>query len=520
MRALLTVYDKRDIDTFARGLAALGWELLSTGGTYETLRNAGLRAQKVEDVTGFPEMLDGRVKTLHPRIHAGILARRDIRAHLEALDHHAIDTIDLVACNLYPFRATVARPGVTFDEALEQIDIGGPTLLRAAAKNHRDVLVVCDPDDYGPVLEALRAGAVDPSFRRRLAWKAFAHVAAYDSAIAEWLWAGEGFPPALTLPLELAQPLRYGENPHQRAAFYVDRSLAAAGKGGIATARQHHGKEMSYNNFLDADAAWNAVNEFSEPTCVIVKHTNPCGVASRDDLVEAYRYAVAADPVSAFGGIVAFNRPVDERLARAIREFRSPVDGQTRMFYEIVIAPGFTDEGLAILRGKSRELRILEAVPLAPGSRALRQVGGGWLVQDADDLGPDDVTWTVVTERPPTDDERRDLAFAWRCVKHVKSNAITIAKDARLLGMGSGQPNRVKSVELALEKAGEAARGAVLASDAFFPFAWNDAVERACRAGITAIIQPGGSVRDQDAIACCNQYGVAMVFTGVRHFRH
>lgn len=520
MRALLTVYDKRGIEAFARGLAELGWELVSTGGTFEALIRAGLRVQRVEDVTGFPEMLDGRVKTLHPRIHAGILARRDRRSHLEALDRHAIATIELVACNLYPFVATATRPGATFDEVVEQIDIGGPTLLRAAAKNHRDVLVVCDPDDYDEVLVALREGRVDEGFRRRLAWKAFAEVAAYDSAVAEWLWGEDAFPPRLTLPLELAQRLRYGENPHQRAAFYLDRSLGAVGAGGIATARQHHGKEMSFNNFLDADAAWNAVNEFPEPTCVIVKHTNPCGVASREDLVEAYRLAVAADPVSAFGGIVAFNRPVDERLAREVREFRSPLDGETRMFYEIVVAPGYTPEGLAVLKGKSRDLRILEARPLARGARSLRQVGGGWLLQDADDLGAEEGEWRVVTKRPPTEEELRDLRFAWRCVKHVKSNAVTVAKDSRLLGMGSGQPNRVKSVELALEKAGDSARGAVLASDAFFPFAWNDAVERACRAGITAIVQPGGSVRDQDAIDCCDRYGVAMVFTGVRHFRH
>ncbi len=520
MRALLGVYDKRGIVEFARGLLDLGWEVVSTGGTWRTLQEAGIPALQVESVTGFPEMLDGRVKTLHPRIHAGILARRDKREHLEALDRHAIATIDLVACNLYPFAETVMRPDVSLDEALDQIDIGGPTLLRAAAKNFRDVLVLCDPDDYAPVLEALRAGGVDVRTRRRLAWKAFAHVAAYDSVVSEWLWEGEGFPPSLTVPLELRQPLRYGENPHQRAAFYRERSLAAGRAGGIATARQHHGKEMSFNNYLDADAAWNAVNEFPEPTCVIVKHTNPCGVASRPDLVEAYRLAVQADPVSAFGGIVAFNRPVDEALAREIREYRSPVDGTTRMFYEIVVAPGYTPEGLALLKGKSRDLRILEAEPLARGTRALRQVGGGWLLQDADDFGPDDGEWRVVTERAPTETELRDLRFAWRCVKHVKSNAITVAKDARLLGMGAGQPNRVKSVELALEKAGEAGRGAVLASDAFFPFAWNDAVERACQAGITAIVQPGGSVRDQDAIDCCNKYGVAMVFTGVRHFRH
>jgi phosphoribosylaminoimidazolecarboxamide formyltransferase/IMP cyclohydrolase len=322
------------------------------------------------------------------------------------------------------------------------------------------------------------------------------------------------------VPLELRQTLRYGENPHQSAAFYVDRSLAEHGLGGIATAVQHHGKEMSYNNYLDADAAWNCVNDFPAPTCVVVKHTNPCGVAARDDLLEAYRLAVRADATSAFGGIVAFNRVIDEGLAREIREFRSPNDGTTRMFYEIVVAPGYTPEGLDLLKGKSKDLRILEAQPRARGGRTLRQVGGGWLVQDADDLGPDDVELRVVTRAQLSSSHLEDLKFAWRCVKHVKSNAITVAKDGRLLGMGSGQPNRVKSLQIAIEKAGEEVRGAALASDAFFPFAWGDAVEDACKAGVAAIIQPGGSMRDQDAIDVCDKYGVAMVFTGTRHFRH
>ncbi|MCL4242949.1 MAG: bifunctional phosphoribosylaminoimidazolecarboxamide formyltransferase/IMP cyclohydrolase, partial [Dehalococcoidia bacterium] len=289
---------------------------------------------------------------------------------------------------------------------------------------------------------------------------------------------------------------------------------------GIATAVQHHGKEMSYNNYLDADAAWNCVNDFTGPTCVIVKHTNPCGVATRDDLLEAYRLAVRADATSAFGGIVAFNRVVDEALARELREFRNPNDGETRMFYEIVVAPGYTPEGLTVLKGKSKDLRILEAQPHAPGGRSYRQVGGGWLVQDTDDLTPEDIDFKVVTNRQPTEKELEDLRFAWRCVKHVKSNAITVAKDGRLLGMGSGQPNRVKSVEIAMEKAGDEVKGAVLASDAFFPFAWGDSIEKACQAGVAAIIHPGGSLRDQDGIDCCNQYGVAMVLTGTRHFRH
>ncbi len=524
MRALLGVYDKSGIEPFARGLVELGWELISTGGTFAALQAAGLPVTRVEDVTGFPELLDGRVKTLHPAIHAGILARRDLPTHLAALEAHRIAPIDLVACNLYPFYATVTREGgVTFAEAIENIDIGGPTLLRAAAKNHDAVLPVVDPADYDRVLAHLRAGTVDTALRRELAWKAFAHVAAYDSAVAEWLWQqispGE-LPPRLTIPLERSQALRYGENPHQRAAFYLDRSLADHGRGGIATAIQHHGKEMSYNNYLDADAAWNCVNEFPTPTCVIVKHTNPCGVATREDLREAYRLAVHADPVSAFGGIVAFNRPVDEALAREIREFRNPTDGETRMFYEIVIAPGYTPEGLATLKGKSKDLRILEATPRAPGGLALRQVGGGWLLQDPDDLPAEQIDFRVVTERQPTPAQLEDLRFAWRIVKHVKSNAIVIARDGRLLGMGSGQPNRVKSVEIAMEKAGAEVRGAVLASDAFFPFAWGDSIEKACQAGIAAIVHPGGALRDQDGIDCCNQYGVAMAFTGIRHFRH
>jgi phosphoribosylaminoimidazolecarboxamide formyltransferase/IMP cyclohydrolase len=521
MRALIGVYDKTGIDSFARGLVEMGWDLVSTGGTYVAIKAAGIPVARVEDLTGFPEMLDGRVKTLHPAVHGGILARRDLPAHLAALRERGIAPIDLVACNLYPFYATVTRPGgVSFEEGIENIDIGGPTMLRAAAKNHSDVIVVADPADYQPVLEALRGGGVSSSMRRRLAWKAFQHVASYDSAVAEWLWDGEPPPPALTLPLELASPLRYGENPHQTAAFYVDRSLREHGRGGIATAVQHHGKEMSYNNYLDADAAWNAVNDFPGPTCVIVKHTNPCGVATREDLLEAYRLAVRGDSTSAFGGIVAFNRPIDEPLARELREFRNPADGTTRMFYEIVVAPAYTPEGLTALKGKSKDLRILEARPRSGGGIAFRQVGGGWLVQTADDRTPESIEFEVVSDRRPTPAEFDDLKFAWRCVKHVKSNAITVAKEGRLLGMGSGQPNRVKSVEIAMEKAGAEVRGAALASDAFFPFAWGDSIEKACQAGVSAIVQPGGSMRDQDGIDCCNQYGVAMVFTGTRHFRH
>ncbi len=532
MRALLGVYDKTGIVDFARGLTALGWELVSTGGTYATISAAGIAVRKVEEITGSPEMLDGRVKTLHPAVHGGILARRDLPAHMMALEVHGIGPIDLVCCNLYPFVATVTKPrGVSFEEGIENIDIGGPTMLRAAAKNHRDVIVVVDPLNYPEVLAHLKDdGDVPPEGRRHLAWKAFAHTAAYDSAVSEWLWPAEDrpgeFPFRLTVPMERLAvegqllTLRYGENPHQRGAVYLDRSLAEHGRGGIATAVQHHGKEMSYNNYLDADAAWNAVNDFPGPTCVVVKHTNPCGVATRDDLLDAYRLAVRGDATSAFGGIVAFNRPVDEALARELREFRSPNDGETRMFYEIVVAPGYTPEGLALLKGKSKDLRILEAQPRLRGGRIYRQIGGGWLVQDADDLGPDEIDFKVVTDTQPGPEQLADLKFAWRCVKHVKSNAITVAKDGRLLGMGSGQPNRVKSVEIAMEKAGAEVRGSSLASDAFFPFAWGDSIEKACQAGVAAIAHPGGSIRDQDGIDCCNKYGVAMVLTGTRHFRH
>lgn len=525
----MSVSDKTDLAHLAKGLADLGFEIVSTGGSAKAIEQAGVAVKKVEDLTGFPEMLDGRVKTLHPGVHGGILAVRDSKEHMAAIAEHNIQPIDVVVVNLYPFRQTVtSEPPPSFDVGVENIDIGGPAMIRAAAKNHAHVTVVVDPADYGSLLQHLgaEAGAAGAeqaaAFRKRLAWKAFQHTASYDSQVAEWLWSKveDGPPPELSVPMRLAQGLRYGENPHQAAAFYVDQSLGEAGKGGVATAVQHHGKEMSYNNYLDADAAYSCACDFPAATCVVVKHTNPCGVASNDDLLEAYRAAVRADPVSAFGGIVAFNRTVDADLAREIREFRSPADGQTRMFYEIVIAPGYTPEGLELLKGKSKTLRILEAAPRAPSGRGLRQVAGGWLYQGADSLAPEDIEFKVVSEVQPTAQQLEDLKFAWRVVKHVKSNAITVAKGARLLGMGSGQPNRVKSTEIAMEKAGEEIKGAVLASDAFFPFSWNDSVEKACAAGVAAIAHPGGSIRDQDAVDCCNKYGVALVTTGVRHFKH
>ncbi|WOL11763.1 hypothetical protein Cni_G20527 [Canna indica] len=524
-QALISLSDKRGLAFLGNGLQGLGYSIISTGGTASALEEAGISVTKVEEITHFPEMLDGRVKTLHPSIHGGILARRDYSTHMEALSSHGIGTFDIVVVNLYPFYEKVtATNGVAFEDGIENIDIGGPTLIRAAAKNHTDVLVVVDHEDYPAVLEFLQGKQDDHDFRRKLAWKAFQHVASYDSAVSEWLWKqtadGDKLPPSFTVPLSLKSTLRYGENPHQKAAFYDDKSISLVNAGGIATAIQHHGKEMSYNNYLDADAAWNCVSEFKSPTCVIVKHTNPCGVASRQDVLEAYRLAVKADPVSAFGGIVAFNTTVDEELAKEIREFRSPTDGSTRMFYEIVVAPKYTEKGLEILRGKSKTLRILEAKKSEKGMLSLRQVGGGWLAQDSDDLTPEDIKFNVMSERVPLEAELNDAEFAWLCVKHVKSNAIVIAKNNCMLGMGSGQPNRVESLRIAFRKAGEEAKGAALASDAFFPFAWNDAVEEACQNGIGVIAEPGGSIRDADAVDCCNKYGVSLVFTNVRHFRH
>lgn len=537
-KVLVSVSDKSGVVDLARGLVDLGYEIVSTGGSFRAISEGGVAVSQVESITNFPEMLDGRVKTLHPAVHGGILARRDLDDHMQAMEGQNFGLIDVVICNLYPFRATVTGgEDIAFQDAIEKIDIGGPTLIRAAAKNHKHVTVVVDPADYSSVLDALSGddAKAGESLRTHLAWKAFQHVSSYDSNVAEWLWENGGSkgeetyaPPEKTVPLRLVNTLRYGENPHQKAAFYVDDSLAEDGAGGLALSTQHHGKEMSFNNFLDGDAAYSCVCDFVEPTCVIVKHTNPCGVASAhegqddpNDLRQAYRWAVEADPVSAFGGIVAFNRPVTADLAREIREFRSPQDGETRMFYEIVIAPGYTEEGLEILKGKSKTLRILEAAPHDQGnSKGLKQIGGGFILQEHDYLTPEDIKFEVVSEKQPTKEELEDLKFAWRCVKHVKSNAITIAKGKRLLGMGSGQPNRVKSVEIAIEKAADEIEGSVMASDAFFPFAWNDSVEKACQAGVKAIVHPGGSIRDSDAIECCNKYNVALLTTSVRHFKH
>ena len=507
MKAILSVFNKEGLAAFARGLSGSGVDLYSTGGTKRAIEDAGIPVRSVSDLTGFPEILDGRVKTLHPKVHGGILALRDNPLHIEELAAHEIEAIDIVVSNLYPFVETVGKADVTLAEALENIDIGGPTLVRASAKNFPSVLVVVDPRDYGTVLDGLRSGGVAMEDRRRLARKAFQHVALYDTAIATYL-RGEEDPltDQLTIGLEKVQRLRYGENPHQQSAFYQE---ALAPPGTIASAAQLHGKELSHNNILDADAAWNVVRDFANPAVAVVKHTNPCGLASNEDLTEAYRLAYEGDPVSAFGGIVACNRPLDLAAAESI----------AAIFYEIVIAPGYEPDALARLKRK-RDLRILQVEGLNQGGAGLdyRRVSGGMLVQTADRLQGDPAAWKSVTERSPTPAELEDLAFAWKAVKHVKSNAIVLARGGALIGMGAGQPNRVTSVHLALRAAGEKAAGCVLGSDAFFPFP--DGVEMAAQGGATAIAQPGGSVRDSEVIEAANKAGLAMVFTGDRHFKH
>lgn len=508
MRALLSVYDKTNIVALARGLVELEHEIISTGGTLDALRQAAVPARAVAEVIGFPEILDGRVKTLHPAIHGGLLARRDDAAHLAELAAHGITPIDLVAANLYPFAATVAAPGVTLTEAIEQIDIGGPAMIRAAAKNFPGVVILTDPRDYQPVLDALRTGPLPPAARRQLAARAFAHVAAYDTVVADYL-RDDAFPGELSIAGDKVRNLRYGENPHQRAAAY--RRRPGPPPPGVLDATQLAGKELSFNNLVDADAAWSAATAFTEPTVAIIKHAIPCGLASRDRNDAAFAAALAGDPVSAYGGIVACNRRLDAATAHLMAE----------TFFEVIIAPGFDPDARAALAPK-RQLRLLEMPAGEHPSHAspwdIRLVGGGFLVQDADDRVDDPAGWTVVSHRQPSAAAHDDLRFAWRAVRFVKSNAIVIVSGRALLGVGSGQPNRLVSVRLAAAAAGSRASGAVLASDAFFPFA--DGVVTAATAGVTAIIQPGGSVRDAEVIAAADAAGISMVFTGTRHFRH
>jgi phosphoribosylaminoimidazolecarboxamide formyltransferase / IMP cyclohydrolase len=509
MNALLSVSDKAGLLDFARGLHELGWELLSTGGTARALRDAGIPVRDVADVTRFPEMLDGRVKTLHPVVHGGLLARRDLPEHMSAIAEHGIAPIDLVAVNLYPFRETAARPGVAPDDVIEQIDIGGPSMLRSAAKNFAAVTTVVDPADYPRVLGALAAREDDVEMRRQLAAKVFEHTAAYDAAIAAWFAGqrGELLPDRLTLSLRKAQPLRYGENPGQAAAFYVEH--AGAGLAGLA---QRGGKELSFNNLLDLEGAMLATEPFhGEPCCAIIKHTTPCGLATGSDALDAYRKALACDPVSAFGSVIAFTVPVDDAAAAAV----------SNLFVECVVAPSFSGGALEML-GRKKNLRVLEGtIRPDPGSLDFKRVRGGMLVQERP-AGPiDDLGWTFVTKRQPTSDERRDLLFAWRAVASVKSNAIVLARDGATIGIGAGQMSRVDAAFMAVHKAvsaGHATAGSALGSDAFFPF--RDGVDQAAEAGVRTIVQPGGSVRDAEVIAAADEHGIAMVFTGTRLFRH
>ncbi|HUH00130.1 MAG TPA: bifunctional phosphoribosylaminoimidazolecarboxamide formyltransferase/IMP cyclohydrolase [Gammaproteobacteria bacterium] len=514
-RALISVSDKRGAAEFARGLAALGVQLLSTGGTATLLRSAGLEVRDVADLTGFPEIMDGRIKTLHPRVHGGLLGRRGTDDAV--MEEHGIEPIDLLVVNLYPFRETVADPDCTIDVAVENIDIGGPAMLRAAAKNHAAVTVVVEPSDYDTVLTALRvANEIPYEMRLRLAARAFAHVASYDAAVAHWLgWRSEmdgaEMPDDLVLPTHKLMQLRYGENPHQRAAVYA---LGVPRNGTIGAAEQLQGKQLSYNNFLDADTALECVKQFAEPACVIVKHANPCGVAVADGLLNAYRRAYATDPVSAFGGIIAFNRPLDGDTAEAILR---------KQFVEVLVAPSLGPGAAEALAAKPN-VRVLASGRLntAPlGTMQLRSVAGALLVQDADLVEVDPAQLKVVSQRAPTEHELKDLLFAWKVVRYVKSNAIVFCKDSTTIGIGAGQMSRIYSTRIAAIKAADAGlaiKGSVMASDAFFPF--RDNVDTGAEHGVTAIIQPGGSVRDAEVIDAADEHGLAMVFTGMRHFRH
>ncbi|PAF16964.1 bifunctional phosphoribosylaminoimidazolecarboxamide formyltransferase/IMP cyclohydrolase [Terribacillus saccharophilus] len=506
-RALISVSDKTGIIPFAKGLAELNYDIISTGGTLKQLQEEGIPAVAVSDVTKFDEIMDGRVKTLHPAIHGGLLARRDDESHMQQLKERDITPIDLVVVNLYPFKNTIEKPGVTEADAIENIDIGGPTMLRSAAKNFAGVTVLVDPEDYDATLSALQQGKLSYEAKRRLAGKVFRHTANYDAMIASYFAElnEEHDTETLTLTYEKVQSLRYGENPHQAAAFYKDPIVKGAS---VANAKQLHGKELSYNNIQDANAALEIVMEFQEPAAVAVKHMNPCGVGVGESISNAFRKAFEADPTSIFGGIVALNGAVDKDTALQLKE----------IFLEIVIAPSFTEEALALLTEK-KNIRLLElAADAIQQPKKVVSVSGGLLVQDYDAGAITEAELNVATDRKPTEEEMKNLLFAWKVVKHVKSNAIVVAKDDQTIGVGAGQMNRVGAAKIALEQAGEKATGAVLASDAFFPMP--DTVEAAIKAGVTAIIQPGGSKRDEDSVAVCNAHNIAMVYTDLRHFKH
>lgn len=509
MRALISVSDKSGVVEFAQRLRSAGWEIIATGGTMKLLREKGVEVINISDVTGFPEICDGRVKTLHPKVHGGLLARRDNPSHLQALKENGIEFIDMVCVNLYPFRQTIAKPDVTMEDATENIDIGGPSMLRSAAKNYRDVTVVCDPADYETVIGQIEAsGNTDVETRLKLSAKAFTHTALYDSCIASYLREKAGLNEKLFLDFDLVQSLRYGENPHQQAKFYRSSD---AGAYSLATAKQLNGKELSYNNIQDANAALCIVREFDEPFCVGLKHMNPCGAAVGTDVKDAWTKAYEADKVSIFGGIVAVNR----ELTREAAELMKPI------FLEIIMAPSFSEGALEVLTTK-KNLRLLQ-VDMNRDDRKLKQyvsVTGGLLVQELDRQTAEVVADKCVTDVKPTAGQLADMNFGWRIVKHVKSNAIVVVKDGRTLGVGAGQMNRVGSAEIALKEAKAAGfdKDLILASDGFFPF--DDTVAMAAEYGVTAIVQPGGSIRDEDSIKKANENGITMVFTGERHFKH
>ena len=512
-RALISVSDKTGVIEMAKGLEALGAEILSTGGTARALRDADVKVTDVAAYTGSPEILDGRVKTLHPKIHGGLLGRRSLKTHVEQMSQHGIGPIDVVVVNLYPFEATIAKPDCLFEDAIENIDIGGPSMLRSAAKNHEDVLVVVDPADYTRVLDAVKGNTATATLRRELAMKVFQHTARYDGLIAAYLekrtQGGEvKFPKVLSLQFELAETLRYGENPHQQGAFYRERH---SDEPSVSRGKILHGKAMSYNNFLDANSALELVKEYDETAVAIIKHNNPCGVALGATSVDAYVKARETDPVSAFGGVIAFNRIVDIAAAKEI----------TSTFVEVVIAPGFAEDALAELKRK-KDLRLLDVGPLMKVKQEgfdLKKLVGGLIVQDRD-LGAlaDLRALTVPTVRKPTDEEYAACAFAWKVCKHVKSNAIIYAKPGQTVGIGAGQMSRVDSVKLAAMKAQMPVKGCIMASDAFFPF--RDGLDAAAEVGITAVIQPGGSIRDAEVVKAADEHGMAMILTGMRHFRH
>src|SRR4051812_17705783 len=507
-RALISVSDKRGVVAFARGLVQLGWEILSTGGTATTLREAEVPVTAVDQVTGFPELLDGRVKTLHPPIHGALLARRGLPEHVAALEKHGIVPIDLVAVNLYPFQLTISRQGAAFEDAVENIDVGGPSMLRSAAKNHESVLPVVDPTDYPVVLDLLRRGEIPPDIRRDFAAKVFAHTADYDAAIAAYLTPQvEALPVRLSLAMERMQQLRYGENPDQRAALYVTEEPR-----GMRDLTQRQGKELSFNNLLDVDAAmWAVACWKNRPACAVIKHTTPCGIAIAASAAEAFSRARATDPVSAFGSVVAFNTVVDQATAKAMSD----------LFVEVVVAPSFHAEALDVFAAK-KQLRVVE-LPVSDGARSLdfKRVRGGFLVQDQFRFDRSERGWKVATKRQPTEAEWNDLRFAWAAVASIKSNAIVLVRNEMAIGIGTGQMSRVDSAFLAVHKArqqGHETAGSVLGSDGFFPFP--DGVEQAAAAGVSAIIQPGGSVRDAEIVQAADRHGIAMVMTGKRQFRH